>query len=73
MKTQKKEPFEVVVGNIGTVYSGNNYMTACCKFQAYVGRSKSEGLRASGESVAILQGGEIRKEYIGTLESEVSE
>lgn len=64
---EHKEPFEVVVGNIGTVYSGNNYMAACSRFQVYVKQSKSNYGRAAGESVTLLQGSEIRKEYIGAL------
>jgi hypothetical protein len=70
MARQPKQPFEVLVGNIGTIYSGNNYMTACCKFQAYVTLSRTNSGRAAGESVTILQGGEIRKEYFGTLEDQ---
>ena len=59
--------FEVVVGNIGTVYSGNNFMQASCKFQAYVDRSKQNDGHASGESVVLFHNGEIRHEYVGTL------
>ena len=59
--------FEVVVGNVGTVYAGNNYMVASCKFQAYVRQSKQNDGRPAGESVTLFHNGAIRHEYVGTL------
>jgi hypothetical protein len=68
-KTQKKAPFKVIVGNI-TIYSGNNYMTACGKFRAYVEQYKTKG-RAYDESIVMMQGDEIRKKYIGVNDGAV--
>lgn len=59
--------FQVIVGNIGTVYSGNNYMQAECKFSRYVKLSKANVGRAAGEPVTLMHNGEPRREYIGTL------
>jgi hypothetical protein len=33
--------FQVLVGNVGHVYDGNNYMQAQCTYSAYVKQSKS--------------------------------
>lgn len=59
--------FEVVVGNIGTVYSGNNFMVASCKYSAYVKESKSGVGRAGNESVVMFHNGEIRYEHEGEI------
>jgi hypothetical protein len=60
--------FEVVVGNIGTVYSGNNYMQAQCEYTAYVKISRKGKGRAAGEPVTLFHNGEIRSEYAGNHE-----
>lgn len=57
--------YEVIVGNIGTVYSGNNFMQASAKFAAYVKLSKADSGRASGESVTLLDHDEIKREHVG--------
>lgn len=59
-------PFEVIVGNIGNVYSGSNYMQACSHYTAYVNQSKGDYGRAAGEDVTMLHNGEIKKEFIGS-------
>lgn len=65
---QDKAVFEVIVGNIGTVYAGNNFMVAASKYSAYVKQSKVNGARASGENVVLIHNGDIRREYIGEIE-----
>ena len=60
---KKIDAFEVVVGNIGTVYSGNNYMQATAKYSSYVKDSKAQYGRAAGESVVLFHHGHIRAEY----------
>ena len=60
--------FQVVVGNIGHVYDGNNFMQASCKYRAYIKASKADCGRAAGEPVTLFHNGEIRSEYFGTLE-----
>jgi len=62
--TQTKGPsFEVIAGNVGTVYSGNNYMQAIRKYQAYVKLSKADTGRVSGESVVLFNDGEPIHEH----------
>ena len=68
----KNAKFEVVVGNIGTVYSGNNFMVASSKYSAYVENSKSGKGRAGGEAVTMFHNGEIRYEHAGETEWDAS-
>jgi hypothetical protein len=65
----RPDAFEVIVGNIGSVYSGNNYMKARAKFATYVKQSKSNLGRAGREPVTLMHNGEIKSEYAGTLEN----
>jgi len=58
--------FEVIVGNIGTVYRGSNFMQASCKFAEYVKQSKTGYGRARGEDVTLMHNGEPRKEHAGS-------
>ena len=62
--------FQVLVGNIGHVYDGNNFMQASSKYTAYVKASKSNTGRAAGEPVTMFHNGDIRCEYFGKLEEE---
>ena len=57
--------FEVIVGNIGNVYSGNNYMRARTLFTRYVKDSKRGYGRASQEPVTMLHNGEPTLEHNG--------
>lgn len=57
--------FEVIVGNIGAVYSGNNYMQAQCCYSRYVKASHKREGRAADESVVLMHNGEVRSEYAG--------
>lgn len=61
------KPFSVIVGNIGQVYEGSNYMTARAKYATYVKASKADSGRAAGENVTLFHNGEIKAEYFGTL------
>jgi hypothetical protein len=67
------DKYETIVGNIGSVYSGNDLAEAVRLFDHYVDQSKnSVGSRAEGESVTIFEhyetGSEIEREYDGHLE-----
>lgn len=62
--------FQVVVGNIGHVFDGNNYMQARAKYSAYVKASRENCGRAAGEPVTLFHNGEIKAEYFGTLENQ---
>ena len=61
--------FEVIVGNIGTVYSGNNFVKASSIFSTYKRRSKDGEGRAAGEDVTMFHNGEPRLEYVGQGET----
>jgi len=65
--TQTNPKFEVVVGNVGIVYSGNNYMQAQCKYDRYVRASKRGDGRVAGESVTLMHNGDIRMEHAGEV------
>lgn len=56
--------WEVVVGNIGTVFSGTNGFDANRKFYTYVSQSKTGYGRASNEPVTLMKNGEPHKEYM---------
>jgi hypothetical protein len=64
MKTQ----YEVIVGNIGTVYSGSNGFEATKTYNQYIGQSKAPHGRASGETVTLFKNDEPYKEYIGSID-----
>jgi hypothetical protein len=61
--------YQVVVGNIGTVYDGNNFMSAWAAFSAYKKQSAKGVGRAAGESVTLFDKDEIRHEYSGSQET----
>jgi hypothetical protein len=55
--------FEVIVGNIGTVYTGGSYDRAYQNFVTYAERSRDGNGRAAGELVLLLLDGHVVKEY----------
>ena len=61
------DEYEVICGNIGSVYSGNSRSEVDKVFAEYVFASESTFGRASGEDVTIMQNGEPIKEHIGSL------
>ena len=72
---REKHDYEVVVGNVGTVYSGGSLKKALAKFRAYVeeskaGRPNGAAGRASGEDVTLFRDGDIFKEHVGFLSRE---
>jgi len=60
----------IIVGNIGTVCEYACEKQARATFAEYVLCSKEMQGRAAGESVTLMQGGEILAEHIGALDSE---
>jgi len=50
--------FRVIVGGVGSVYEGNNYMQASCKFDRYLKTHKSAG-------IILLHNGKIKREHVG--------
>jgi hypothetical protein len=57
--------FEVVVGNIGTVYTGTDEDEADHVYDEYVEQSQSGRGRAAGEDVTLFQDGEPTREWVG--------
>jgi hypothetical protein len=57
--------YEVIVGNIGTVYSGASKAEAEKTYRTYVQQSKAGYGRASGEDVTLMVDGEIAREHYG--------
>jgi len=62
--------YEVIVGNVGTVYTGKSGREARLTFACYLDRSKSNRGRCAGESVTLLADGEAVSFYQGTLTAE---
>lgn len=58
-----EEDYQVIVGNIGTVYDGNNHLIALRTFLAYKRSSMIGTGKASGESVILMHKEEIEQEY----------
>ena len=57
--------YEVIVGNIGIVYSGSSKPDALHKYYTYMAQSKQLSGRASGEDVTLMANGHPIKEYDG--------
>lgn len=55
--------YEVVVGNLGIVYSGTDGRKAVTTYFEYIEISKAPHGRASGESVVLFADGEIVREF----------
>ena len=58
--------YEVTVGNVGTVYTGDDKKKALKDYAAYVSISIKGTGRAGGESVYLLDDGELAQEFIGS-------
>jgi hypothetical protein len=60
--------YEVIVGNVGSVYYGTSRAEALKTYRSYV-RSSRElvGSRCHGEDVTLLADGEIQREHTGHL------
>lgn len=55
--------FEVLVGNIGTVYSGPLFKEALQDYSEYKRQSARQYGRAAGEPVILLRDGEVKWEH----------
>lgn len=61
--------FTVIVGNIGTVYSGSNEKQATKAYREYKKQSERGLGRANGEDVTLMENGEPKKEHKGIFSS----
>ena len=57
--------YEIVVGNIGSVYTGNNYHNAKQEYEGWVNISREQYGRAAGEDVTLFEDWEPIMEHIG--------
>lgn len=55
--------FEVIVGNVGSVYRGASRIQANRKFREYVEQSRSFVGRAGGETVSLLADDVLVEDY----------
>lgn len=62
--------YEVLVGNIGTVYHGTSHRDAWICAQEYRAQSQAGCGRTAGEPVTILADGEPIDEYAGSQPAE---
>ena len=63
--------YEVIVGNVGSVYYGKNRRKALNTYKSYMEISmQQDGARYYGEDVALLVDGEIKQEHTGHLRQE---
>lgn len=69
----KPKHYEVIVGNIGTVYDGQNRREAGIHVRAYIASSKFPIGRASGEPVTLLVNGDVEFEFQWTGNTETVE
>ena len=65
--------FEVTVGNIGSVYAGNQLKPALEAYAGYKDQSKTGYGRAAGEQVVLWKYGEPWREHEGTQQEEESD
>jgi hypothetical protein len=57
--------YQVIVGNVGTVYHGDSELDAREKYDEYVMQSMHGRGRASGEDVTMLADDEIVRNFDG--------
>lgn len=55
--------YQVVVGNIGTVYDGDSYREAVNVLEEYVSQSVNGYGRASDEDVTLFKDGDLKEEH----------
>lgn len=57
--------FEVIVGNIGVVFTSGSHQKAAAEYNEWVNNSQLGIGRASGEPVTLTENGEPIREYEG--------
>jgi len=60
--------YQVIVGNVGNVYDGDNKQEAYKHYSEYVHESKYGTGMASGESVTIMDNDEPENEFLGLVD-----
>ncbi len=59
--------YQVVVGNLGTVYDGDDFSVAINDYNVYVKLSDGEIGRAAGETVTLFEDDEPTREHFPTV------
>ena len=62
--------YQVICGNIGTVYDGNDMIEANRTYGEYKRQSTDGHGRAAGESVTLMDNNEPKHEHFGTVDIE---
>ncbi len=63
--------FELIVGNIGTVYTGTDSEEANRLFEVYLDQSANlPGCRAYGEDITLFLDGEPTREHLGAFRND---
>lgn len=57
--------YQVIVGNIGTVYDGSNEKEATKHFREYKRQSERGLGRAGCEPVTLMEDNEVKREHLG--------
>lgn len=65
--------YQVIVGNVGTVYDGDNVAVAIYRYAAYKDASRDGIGRSASEPVTLMRDGEIWREYVPETLSETLE
>lgn len=63
----KRGTQQIIVGNIGTVYTGTDPAKAAQDYKEYKEQSQGNVGRAAGENVTWMVDGEIHSEFVGEL------
>jgi hypothetical protein len=63
--------YEVIVGNVGSVYRGRSRVKALAIYESYVTISREHDMaRCYGEDVTLMADGELESEHRGHLSKE---
>lgn len=65
-RTGTKHRWQVVVGNVGTVYDGDHRPTAMSTYIAYRAASRTNKGRAAGEQVTLMRDDDVYRQHEGT-------
>jgi hypothetical protein len=57
--------WEVIAGNVGTIYNGRSKRDALNMFRTYCRKSRISEGKVAGEDVTVFKDGEIFREYRG--------
>jgi hypothetical protein len=62
-EAEEMKKFELIVSNVGLVYQGDQRKQALSMFELYVSYTQQGYGTVNGESVTLMDGGDVAKEY----------